>query len=118
MTITTERAIGGNLARIEGPDKVTGAATYAFEYAHDNVAYLWLVQATVAKGRIRSVRTADAVAEPGVLAVLTTRTRRGSRRLMTRNWPFYNPIASPTTARSWRSSQPSRSRRPGRRRDL
>jgi len=71
MTITTELAVGASLARIEGPDKVTGAATYAFEYAHDNVAYLWLVQSPVAKGRVRGVRSADALAEPGVLAVLT-----------------------------------------------
>ena len=71
MTTATRRAVGGNLARIEGPEKVIGAATYAFEYPHDEAAYLWLVQSPVAKGRIRAVRAAAALAEPGVLAVFT-----------------------------------------------
>lgn len=65
------RAIGAPVDRIEGREKVTGQATYAFEYEIDNVAYAAIVQSTVAKGAIGSVDIADALASDGVLAVLT-----------------------------------------------
>ena len=57
--------------RVEGPDKVTGSATYASEYRVANVSYAYPVQATVARGRVRSVDAAEALAIPGVLAVLS-----------------------------------------------
>ena len=63
--------VGTPLARIEGRDKVTGAAKYAAEYEAEDVAYAWIVQATVARGRIMAVDDAEALAQPGVLAVLT-----------------------------------------------
>jgi xanthine dehydrogenase YagR molybdenum-binding subunit len=58
--------------RIEGLDKVTGRATYAYEYTASDVAYAHAVQSTVARGRIRSIDTAAALATPGVLAVLSS----------------------------------------------
>ncbi|MGI8613700.1 MAG: xanthine dehydrogenase family protein molybdopterin-binding subunit [Nocardioidaceae bacterium] len=58
------------LARVEGRDKVTGAATYAHEYPVDDVAYAWPVTATVAAGRVRAVDVEGALREPGVRAVL------------------------------------------------
>jgi xanthine dehydrogenase YagR molybdenum-binding subunit len=64
-------AIGMPLARVEGRDKVTGAARYAVEYEADRVAYGWIVQSTIARGTIRSVDAAHALAHPGVLAVLS-----------------------------------------------
>jgi xanthine dehydrogenase YagR molybdenum-binding subunit len=57
--------------RVEGRDKVTGRARYAFEYPAEDVAYVHPVQAPVARGRIRSIDAADALATPGVLAVLS-----------------------------------------------
>src|SRR2546421_11556803 len=65
------RAIGAPLDRLDGPDKVRGAATYAFEWPVERPAYLYPVQATIARGRITAIETAAAVAQPGVLAVLT-----------------------------------------------
>ncbi|GIG92448.1 xanthine dehydrogenase family protein molybdopterin-binding subunit [Plantactinospora endophytica] len=65
------RAIGRPLDRFDGPAKVTGTARYAFEHPVDRPAYLFPVQATVAVGRIVAVHTEAALAEPGVLAVLT-----------------------------------------------
>ena len=44
MAGTAPTAIGAPLARIEGRDKVTGAARYAAEYDADDVAYGWIVQ--------------------------------------------------------------------------
>ena len=68
---TTPSSIGSGLARIEGPDKVTGAARYAFEYRADDPCYGWIVSSPVAKGRLRRVDTAAALASPGVVAVIT-----------------------------------------------
>jgi xanthine dehydrogenase YagR molybdenum-binding subunit len=70
MTSLTPRAIGAPLDRIEGPLKVTGAATYAFEHPIPHAAYAALVQSTIAKGRITSIDTTTARALPGVVAVL------------------------------------------------
>ena len=57
--------------RIDGPDKVTGRARYAFEHPVDGAAYAWPVQSTIARGEIRNVDASAALALPGVLAVLT-----------------------------------------------
>ncbi len=65
------RAIGAPLSRLDGPDKVTGAARYAFEQPVGEPAYLYPVQATIAAGRITRIDTGAAEKEPGVLAVLT-----------------------------------------------
>ena len=73
MTATsiTPRAIGTPLQRLDGPLKVRGAATYAYEQPVDHPAYLYPLQATIAAGRITGIDTIAASAEPGVLDVLT-----------------------------------------------
>jgi xanthine dehydrogenase YagR molybdenum-binding subunit len=71
MTTTTMPALGSPLARIEGREKVTGAARYAYEHTPDDVAYAWIVGAEVARGRIRSIDAGRALGAPGVIAVLT-----------------------------------------------
>ncbi|MFE1172219.1 xanthine dehydrogenase family protein molybdopterin-binding subunit [Streptomyces sp. NPDC058773] len=75
MTTTTERrtgagAVGAAHTRLEGRDKVTGTARYAGELPFAELAHGWLVLSTIARGRIRAVETAPALALPGVLAVL------------------------------------------------
>jgi xanthine dehydrogenase YagR molybdenum-binding subunit len=72
MTVAI-RVIGAALDRIDGPEKVQGAAAYAFEHPVDRPAYLHAVQSTIAAGRITGVDDAAATALPGVLAVLTYR---------------------------------------------
>ncbi|GAA4637006.1 xanthine dehydrogenase family protein molybdopterin-binding subunit [Actinoallomurus vinaceus] len=57
--------------RVEGLDKVTGRATYAYEHTVPGVAYAHAVPSTIARGRIRSIDTAAVLAIPGVLAVLS-----------------------------------------------
>jgi len=57
--------------RVDGPDKVTGRARYAFEHPVEGAAYVWAVPSVIARGAIRSVDAARALALPGVLAVLT-----------------------------------------------
>jgi xanthine dehydrogenase YagR molybdenum-binding subunit len=67
------RAIGTPLDRLDGPEKVTGTARYAFEQPVTNPAYLHPIQSTIAAGRIVDIDDGSAVALPGVLAVLTYR---------------------------------------------
>ncbi|MFC4563315.1 xanthine dehydrogenase family protein molybdopterin-binding subunit [Nocardiopsis mangrovi] len=64
------RAVGTGHARVEGREKVTGAARYAADLPFAGLAHGWLVLSTVARGRIRAVETAPVLAMPGVLAVL------------------------------------------------
>jgi xanthine dehydrogenase YagR molybdenum-binding subunit len=71
MTIASARAVLAAPDRVEGHEKVTGAARYAYEYAHDEVAYAAIVQARIAKGAVDSVDPSAALALPGVLAVLS-----------------------------------------------
>ncbi|XVU23918.1 xanthine dehydrogenase family protein molybdopterin-binding subunit [Actinoplanes sp. CA-054009] len=57
MTATAHRAVGQPLQRIEGPEKVTGAAKYAAEYqVGDDLAYAWVVPSPVPRGRLVDVR--------------------------------------------------------------
>ncbi|MFE9690801.1 xanthine dehydrogenase family protein molybdopterin-binding subunit [Micromonospora sp. NPDC005806] len=63
-------AVGREHPRLEGRDKVTGAARYAVEYPVDGVTYGWVVSATAARGRISRIDAAPALAVPGVLDVL------------------------------------------------
>ncbi len=62
--------VGTAHTRVEGRDKVTGAARYAAEIPFTELAHGWLVLSTVARGRIRSVDTAAVLGMPGVLTVL------------------------------------------------
>jgi xanthine dehydrogenase YagR molybdenum-binding subunit len=71
MTTLHARAIGTAMRRIDGPAKVTGTATYAFEYPVDAPLYLHPLQATIARGRITAMNTAEAAAIDGVQAILT-----------------------------------------------
>jgi xanthine dehydrogenase YagR molybdenum-binding subunit len=69
MSATDVTGIGRSADRIEGREKVSGAARYAYEYDHPSVAYASLVQSTVARGRVDSVDLDRACSAP-VLAVL------------------------------------------------
>jgi len=64
------KAVGTARTRVEGVAKVTGAARYAGEVPHHELAHGWIVLSTVARGRIRSVQDASVLAMPGVVAVL------------------------------------------------
>jgi xanthine dehydrogenase YagR molybdenum-binding subunit len=65
------RAMGADLVRIDGPAKVTGNAHYAYEHAVSQPAYLHLIQATIARGRVAAIATTGAERLSGVLVVLT-----------------------------------------------
>src|SRR3989442_6269441 len=65
------RATGAPLNRVDGAQKVTGAAKYAYEYPVEGVAYVFPVQSTIARGRVISIDASAARALPGVIAVLS-----------------------------------------------
>ncbi|MFF0206217.1 xanthine dehydrogenase family protein molybdopterin-binding subunit [Streptomyces sp. NPDC005017] len=65
-----ERVTGTPHTRVEGRDKVTGAARYAGEIPFAELAHGWLVLSTVARGRVRALDTGTVLAMPGVLTVL------------------------------------------------
>ena len=67
---TVANAVGTAHTRVEGRDKVTGAARYAGEVPFAELAYGWLVLSTITRGRVRSVESAAVLEMPGVLAVL------------------------------------------------
>ncbi|EZP56550.1 xanthine dehydrogenase family protein molybdopterin-binding subunit [Sphingomonas sp. RIT328] len=68
---SAQDVIGKPIDRIDGPKKVSGKATYAAEYALDNVAYGYLVRATVGAGKITKLDAETAKAMPGVIDVIT-----------------------------------------------
>jgi xanthine dehydrogenase YagR molybdenum-binding subunit len=70
--IDHERLVGKPLDRVDGPLKVHGKATYAYEHrAGGEAAYGYIVGAGSGKGKAAFVETAAAEAMPGVLLVWT-----------------------------------------------
>jgi xanthine dehydrogenase YagR molybdenum-binding subunit len=65
--------IGQPISRVDGPLKVTGRATYAYEYRQEDEAPLYgvVVTATIGRGRVQDIDVSDAQRSPGVCAVLT-----------------------------------------------
>lgn len=57
--------------RVDAPKKVIGEATYAGEFFLPDMLYGWVVSSPIARGEISSVKDAEALALPGVHAVLT-----------------------------------------------
>jgi xanthine dehydrogenase YagR molybdenum-binding subunit len=66
---------GMAVSRIDGRAKVTGEAQYAAEYFAPDLCYGVVVSGTVAKGRITGIDTAEALAVPGVVSVMTHENR-------------------------------------------
>jgi xanthine dehydrogenase YagR molybdenum-binding subunit len=64
--------IGQPISRVDGPVKVTGRASYAYEYWQDEAPlYGVIVTATIGRGRIQEIDVSHAQRSPGVRAVVT-----------------------------------------------
>jgi xanthine dehydrogenase YagR molybdenum-binding subunit len=70
-TTTAPGVLGAEQTRIEGREKVTGRAVYAYEHEVEGAVYAWLVQATIARGTVRAVDGSEARRRDGVLAVIS-----------------------------------------------
>ena len=66
---------GMSVARVDGRDKVTGAARYAAELPVDGLLYGVVVNSAITRGRIVSFDTGAALAQPGVVDVITYQNR-------------------------------------------
>jgi xanthine dehydrogenase YagR molybdenum-binding subunit len=69
--IQLSTVLGKPASRVEGRAKVTGTAKYAGEYNVPNLAHGFVISSAIAKGRIKHIHTADALAVTGVLDVFT-----------------------------------------------
>ncbi len=67
----TFMAVGRALPRVDGPEKVTGRATYAAEWPVANMAHGAVLDSAIARGSIREIDASAALASAGVIAVLT-----------------------------------------------
>src|SRR5438046_10446773 len=61
--------IGRGTPRVDGPQKVTGAAKYTSDFHFPGLLYAVPVEATIANGRVFELDTATAEKMPGVRAV-------------------------------------------------
>jgi xanthine dehydrogenase YagR molybdenum-binding subunit len=71
MTPQPEVAVGTPQSRVDGRLKVTGHARYAADHPTDDVAYAAVVESSIGRGRITGIDTSAALAQPGVLMVIT-----------------------------------------------
>src|SRR5262245_62023030 len=61
--------IGRGTPRVDGPQKVTGAAQYSSDFHFPGLLYAVPVEATIANGRVVKLDTAAAEKMPGVRAI-------------------------------------------------
>jgi len=67
--------IGTPTSRVDGRAKVTGEAKYAGEFNVRGLAYGYVVESTIPKGRIKRIDSSEALRVAGVLDVLTHQNR-------------------------------------------
>src|ERR1700732_3522333 len=65
--------VGKPLDRVDGRLKGTGGARYAYEMQQDEMLYGFVVEASIGKGKIRSIDAHAAEQAPRVALVLTHR---------------------------------------------
>jgi xanthine dehydrogenase YagR molybdenum-binding subunit len=63
--------IGTEVARVDGPAKVTGRAPFAAEIVLDDMLYASVAYSTIARGTITVLDTRDAERAPGVVMVMS-----------------------------------------------
>jgi xanthine dehydrogenase YagR molybdenum-binding subunit len=83
--------IGTATSRVDGRDKVTGAAKYAGEFGAPNLVFGSVVTSTIAKGRIARIDSSEAMKVGGVITVLT----HENRPLMADNDEAYKDDVAP-----------------------
>ncbi|WP_458096121.1 xanthine dehydrogenase family protein molybdopterin-binding subunit [Roseomonas sp. WA12] len=89
-----ETHVGSPRSRVDGRAKVTGAARYAAEYTAPDLAHGYVVNSSIAKGRITTIDVKDALAVPGVVQVFTHKNRP---RTAWRAKAYQDEVAPPGT---------------------
>ena len=72
LDVSANGIVGKPLGRVDGRLKVTGGARYAYEM-QQNTLYGFVVEASIGKGKIKSIDTRAAENAPGIVLVLTHR---------------------------------------------
>jgi xanthine dehydrogenase YagR molybdenum-binding subunit len=98
MTKLQDRFIGRPIDRVDGPLKVTGRATYAYEHADGEPVYGYILGAAIAQGRIAEIETTEAERAPGVLHVMTHRNAPSQ--------PAFGPAVTPTVPEVFTRARP------------
>jgi xanthine dehydrogenase YagR molybdenum-binding subunit len=75
MNAPAKVGIGTSLSRVDGVDKVTGAAKYAAEYQVAGLLYGVTVSSSIAKGRITAIDESAARTVPGIVDVISHANR-------------------------------------------
>ncbi|MGB8193460.1 MAG: xanthine dehydrogenase family protein molybdopterin-binding subunit [Chitinophagaceae bacterium] len=73
--MSTEPSVGKPVSRLEGKQKVTGAAKYAGEYNVPGLLYGYVINSTITRGKIISIDAGAAKALNGVVEILTHENR-------------------------------------------
>lgn len=71
MNMINASGIGQGINRVEGKLKVTGQAKYTTEFPVENKVFAQAINSTISKGKIIAVDTSVALAQEGVIDVLT-----------------------------------------------
>ncbi|WP_416445763.1 xanthine dehydrogenase family protein molybdopterin-binding subunit [Leeuwenhoekiella sp. A16] len=69
--MSTTDYIGQSMPRVDGPLKVSGKAPYAAEYRPKGLLYGYVVQSSIANGKITAINTEEAENLDGVVKVFT-----------------------------------------------
>lgn len=81
-TSTNTRIVGQPVSRLDGPQKVTGAATYAYEHSTQGNALVGVFStSTIGFGEIVKIDTSRAMALPGVRMIITHENAIGQGKL-------------------------------------
>jgi xanthine dehydrogenase YagR molybdenum-binding subunit len=78
--MATKASIGQPISRLEGYQKVTGAAKFSGEYNVPDLLYGYVINSTFTKGKITAINTAQAKALHGVVEVFTHENRPSTAR--------------------------------------
>lgn len=70
--MNSKGVIGGNVARIDAPGKVTGKATYADDVRLSNMIYGKILRSNVPRARVKRIDTSNAINLPGI-TILTAK---------------------------------------------
>ena len=71
------KLIGGRMTRLDAPEKVTGAAKYAYDIKRPDMLYAKIFQAAPSSAKILEIDTSEAEKTPGVEAIVVDQDRRG-----------------------------------------
>jgi xanthine dehydrogenase YagR molybdenum-binding subunit len=72
----TTRYLNKRFPRVDGPEKVTGAAKYTYDVVLPNMLYAKVLRSPYAHARVVGIDASEAERMPGVVAVITDLSRR------------------------------------------